>query len=221
MMRRVLILGAGGHGKVVADALIRAGHTPLGFLDDDPTRHGTHTLGLPVLGHIGDFARHQPDGLILGIGANDARRAIVHALGDPADSLWCNAIHPQAVVAPSARLGRGILVAAGAIINPDARIGDHAIVNTAATIDHDCAVGAYAHLAPGTHLAGNVQIGEGALLGIGTIVIPGRTIGPWSIIGAGSTVIHDLPGHCTALGTPARLTKHHPTPDNHDSPAHN
>jgi len=204
MMGRVLILGAGGHGKVVADALLRAGHTPLGFLDDDPSRWGTRTLDLPILGPIRDFARHDPDGLIIGIGANAARQAIAQTLGAAAEPLWCNAIHPRSIIAPSAHLGRGILVVAGAIINPDARIGDHAIINTAATVDHDCTVGPYAHLAPGTHLAGNVHIGAGTLLGIGTTVIPNRTIGPWSTIGAGSTVIHDLPARCTALGTPAR-----------------
>ena len=203
-MTGILVIGSGGHGKVVADILLSAGMPVGGFLDDDPARHGMQVAGLPVLGAIDTYARHQPAGLVLAIGANRVRRQIAERLGAAADRLWHTAVHPRAVVAGSARLGRGVVVAAGAVINPDAAIGAHAIVNTGATVDHDAVVGRFAHLAPGVHLAGQVAVGDGALIGVGGLVIPGRRIGAWAIVGAGAVVARDIPGGVVAKGVPAR-----------------
>jgi sugar O-acyltransferase (sialic acid O-acetyltransferase NeuD family) len=200
----LLILGGGGHGKVVADILLARGEPVLGFLDDDAATWGTARLDLPVLGGIDTFADHAPAGLVPGLGANAARKRVVERLGERARGLWRPAIHPGALVAPSARIGQGVVVAAGAVINPDAVVGDHAIVNTGATVDHDCVVGAYAHLAPGTHLAGGVRVGDGTLVGIGSVVIPYRSIGHWSVVGAGAVVVRDIPDGVTAKGLPAR-----------------
>lgn len=124
-MRRILVLGAGGHGKVVADALLRSGRGVLGFLDDDAGKLGALFLNLPVLGTLADFARHRPDGLILGLGSNAARQKVVDELGAAAAPLWCSALHPQSFIAQSAHIGRGVLVAAGAVVNPDRKLRPH------------------------------------------------------------------------------------------------
>jgi len=203
-MSGILIIGAGGHGKVVADILLRQSMPVRGFLDDDPTTWGTLRLGLPVLGPIDTFSDYSPEGLAMGIGSNALRQDVVKRLGTLAQELWQSAIHPRAILAPSAKIGRGTVIAAGAIVNPDAVVGEHVIINTGATVDHDCRIGDFAHIAPGVHLAGGVRVGEGSLVGIGGSVIPGCNIGQWTTIGAGAVVVDDIPSHSVAVGVPAR-----------------
>src|SRR4051794_39245546 len=132
-MSGVLILGAGGHGKVGADILRCQGVAVGGFLDDDPASWGTTRLDLPGLGAIDRYHEFAPDGLALGIGANAIRRQIVERLGSAAQALWRPAIHPRATIAASARLGRGVVIAAGVVANPDTLLGDFVIINTGAT----------------------------------------------------------------------------------------
>lgn len=206
----IVVIGAGGHGKVIADILRAAGHSVAGFLDDDEALWGAEWCGVAVLGPIASWQRWQPAGLILGIGHNATRYRISQQLADGGHVPWINAVHPRATVAESAQLGSGVAIAAGAIVNPDARLGDHSIVNTAATVDHDCVLGAATHLGPGVHLAGGVQVGRGTLLGVGSVVIPYQMVGAWSIVGAGAVVTTDLPPNCTAVGAPARVIKEHP-----------
>jgi sugar O-acyltransferase (sialic acid O-acetyltransferase NeuD family) len=203
-MSGVLILGAGGHAKVIADILISQGTQVQGFLDDDPNLWGEMRLGLPVLGAIGQYLEYEPEGLIIGIGNNLVRQRVAERLSTQAQRLWCNAIHPRATIARSVRLGRGIVVAAGAVINPDTVLGDHAIINTGATVDHDCAIGDYVHVAPGAHLAGGVLVREGAFIGIGSSLIPNIRVGEWTTVGAGSVVTNDLNAKLIAFGVPAR-----------------
>ncbi|MDQ2828753.1 MAG: acetyltransferase [Chloroflexota bacterium] len=207
-MRRggVLILGAGGHGKVVADILLCQGVPVLGFLDDDPMLEGHARLGLPIVGRIDAYPCYEPSGLVLGIGDTAQRRWVVRRCGAEAQPLWRNAIHPRAIVAASARLGQGVTISAGAVVNPDASLDDHTIVNTGATVDHDCVVAAYGHIAPGASLAGGVRIGEGVLIGVGANICPNCSIGDWAVVGAGATVVRDIPAGVTAVGVPARYT---------------
>jgi sugar O-acyltransferase (sialic acid O-acetyltransferase NeuD family) len=204
-MNGVLILGAGGHAKVVADILLCQGTPVMGFLDDDPATWGALRLGLPVLGGIATYRVHLPGGLILGIGDIAARNALVERLGRDACDRWCNAIHPHATVAASVRVGHGVAVVARAVVNPDAILGDHSIVNTGATVDHDCTIGEHAHIGPGAHLGGSVRVGRGALIGIGASVTPGLTIGDGAVVGAGAVVVADVPPYVTVKGVPARL----------------
>jgi len=199
-----VIIGAGGHGKVVADILLSGGFSVAGFVDDDPISWGKTILGLPVLGATEDFRRFEPAGLVIAIGSNAARREIVGLLGSGVQDMWANAVHPRAIVASSARLGRGIVIAAGAVVNPDCELSDHCIINTGATVDHDSRIGPFVHLAPGAHLAGGVTVGEGAFLGIGSVVTPGCSIGEWATIGAGAVVVNDVPAEAVAKGVPAR-----------------
>lgn len=202
-MSGVIIIGAGGHAKVVADILRAQGIHVLGYLDDNMSLHGQQRLGLPVLGSVDNYRDFNTDGLVIGIGSNAVRRSLAKRLSDVPSSLWINAVHPQAVVAPSVQLGVGVVIAAGAVVNPDVVIGDHVIINTGATVDHDCIIGCCAHIGPGVRLAGNVQIDDECFIGIGAVAIPGCHIGAGAVVGAGSVVISDIPAGVTAKGVPA------------------
>ncbi len=212
-MAGIVIIGAGGHGQVVADILLVASRVgasaaPLGFLDDDPALAGTRVLGLPVLGPIASLAHVEHDGVVLALGDNRRRHDVLVALRERGVR-FANAIHPAAVVAADVRLGAGVMVCAGAVVNTGSVVADGVILNTGCTVDHHNRIDAYAHIAPGAHLGGAVRIGLGALVGIGSCVTPGRSIGEWTVVGAGSTVTRDLPPYCTAVGSPARVIKRH------------
>lgn len=200
-MSGILIIGAGGHAKVVAD-IVQLLRIPLqGFLDDNPDLWDSQLTGLPVLGGTDAFSRYKPDGLVHGIGENHIRRSIAERL---ASELWVSIVHPSATVATSVQIGSGTVVAGGAVINPHVYIGTHCIINTAATVDHDCQIGNYVHVAPGVNLAGGVTVGDATLIGIGASVIPYRSIGANVVIGAGAVVVDDIPDGVTAVGVPAR-----------------
>lgn len=200
----VLIVGSGGHARVVAD-ILRCQRVPIkGFVDDDPDLWHTEILGLPILGSPDDYERFSPTGLVLGVGSNSDRRHIVERLGERAQHLWLNAIHPSAIIAESVRLGVGTVICAGAIITPGSVIGDYVIINTGAAVDHDNLIKNYAHICPGAHLAGSVSIGEGVLIGTGASIIPNVSVGDWATVGAGAVVTKDIPGNVIAKGIPAR-----------------
>jgi len=191
----VVVIGAGGHAKVVISTLTACGTPVAAVLDDDDSKWGTDAQGM----RVGRIERARGGRGIVGIGDNAQRREMARALGLE----WQTAVHPAAYVHASAKLGRGTVVFAGAVVQPDAVIGDHVIVNTGATVDHDCVIGDFAHLAPGVHLAGAVQVGEGAFLGIGSVVCPGVKIGRWARLGAGAVAIRDLADGVVAVGVPA------------------
>jgi sugar O-acyltransferase (sialic acid O-acetyltransferase NeuD family) len=193
----IVVIGAGGHAKVLISTLIAGGSPIAAVFDDDETKWGTEVQGIRVSG----AERERGGGAIIGIGDNAKRKEIAQDLNFE----WETVIHPSASVHPSAKLGGGTVIFAGAVVQPDAVIGDHVIVNTGATIDHDCIIGDYAHLAPGVHLAGSVQVGEGAFLGIGSVAIPGVKIGCWSTLGAGAVAIRDLADGAVAVGVPAKV----------------
>ncbi len=200
----VAVIGAGGHAKVVISCLRELGVAVAAALDDAPERWGADLLGVPVRGPVRELAAGFRRGVIA-IGDNRTRRRLASDL----DLEWRTVVHPRAWVDPTARLGPGAVVFAGAVVQPEAEIGAHAIVNTGASIDHDCRVGAYAHLGPGSRLCGRVRVGEGALIGAGSAVIPGVTIGAWTVVGAGAAVVRDLPDGAIAVGVPARVRPAH------------
>jgi sugar O-acyltransferase (sialic acid O-acetyltransferase NeuD family) len=202
MSERVVIIGAGGHAKVVISTLRAAGHSVSAVFDDDLAKHRTSVLGVEVLGATSDFTG---DGkAVIAVGDNATRERMVAGFKD---AEWMTVVHPAAYVDQSVRLGRGTVVFAGAVIQPDTVIGAHVIINTGATVDHDCVVGDYSHLAPGSHLAGESWVGRGVLVGIGAVVVPGRRIGERSVIGAGSVVVKDVPRGTVAFGVPASARK--------------
>lgn len=209
MSHAFFILGAGGHAKVVVDALLRAGHSDIRIFDDDPTKLNTFLLGYALAGSqqdlIQEFSKNHSAQVVIAVGQNKARFNIYKMCMENAIALG-NAIHPNAVIASAVHLGQGLMIMAGAIINSDAYIHDNVIVNTGAVIEHDCLVGSHSHIAPHATLCGGVQVGELALIGAGAIVLPGVKIGESCIVGAGAVVNQDIPAGKTAVGIPARLT---------------
>lgn len=203
--RPIVVVGGGGHAKVVIEILLAAGWRVEGYTDARP---GDAFAGVPWLGG---------DGTLPALLARGVRHAHV-ALGDNAlrDRLLAevealgftpgNAVHPGAVVSPTAVLGRGVALMAGAILNAAVSLGDGSIVNTGATVDHDGRIGRAVHIAPGSHLAGTVTVADGALIGVGSIVGRGRPlrIGRNAVVGSGSVVIEDVPDGTTVAGNPAR-----------------
>jgi sugar O-acyltransferase (sialic acid O-acetyltransferase NeuD family) len=204
----IWILGAGGHAKVVIEAIRAGGEFEIcGILDDNIERHGTTIRGIPIVDSMTSeaIARHQVRNAVIAIGDNRTRARLASELGGLVS--WPAVIHPRAIVDSASTLGEGTVVCAGAVVQTDTRIGQHAILNTACSVDHDCDVGDFAHIAPGCHIAGGVQIGDGVLVGIGSSIIPGRGIGNWAIVGAGAVVVANLPASCVATGVPARVTR--------------
>ena len=197
----VVVLGAGGHAKVVIATLQAAGQTVSAVLDDNPRLWGQSLLGVRVAGPISSIDGRRCRAVIA-IGDNVLRRRIAEQW--PRIN-WLTVIHPSSVVHASVLLGPGTVICAGAVIQPDARIGSHTIINTSASVDHDSIVGDHVHVAPGARLAGQVRVDAGTLIGIGACVTPGIRIGAHSIVGAGSAVVNDLPDHIIAYGTPARV----------------
>lgn len=197
----ITVIGAGGHAKAVIATLQAAGHTVVQLLDDDPARWGSHLLDVEITGPV-DLAAGRC--AFIAIGGNTGRRQVAERLPG---ARWVIAVHPRACVHPSARLGPGSIVMAGAVIQPDASLGAHCIINALASVSHDCQLGDFVHLAPGARLTGFASAGEGAFLGANSTVIPGRRVGAWSTVGAGAVVTRDLPDGCTAVGVPARAIR--------------
>ena len=195
----VVVIGAGGHGKVVVSALLAAGIRVPCVLDDDREKWGSEIFGVPVRGPVSNEVEAGRLA-VLGIGRNEDRKRFA----ETSDLNWTTVVHPHAWVHPSVFLGAGTVVFAGAIVQPDTVIGRHVIVNTGALIDHDCEIGDYAHLAPGVKLSGGVRLDEGVFLGIGSCTIPGVNVGEWTTVGAGAAVVNDLPSEVIAVGVPAR-----------------
>lgn len=201
----VVIIGGGGHAKVVIESLRAGGETVAAIVDADPTPRAV--LGVPVIGDdlaLADLRGQGLSKLFVAIGDNRLREKLGRKARELGFTL-VNAIHPSAMISPTARLGEGVAVMAGVAINADSRIGDLAIINTGAIVDHDCDLGAACHVGPAAALAGGVTLGERAFLGVGARAIPGVTIGADAIVGAGGVVARDLPDAVVAVGVPARI----------------
>ena len=198
-MANVYLFGASGHGKVIKEIVEACGGSVTAFVDDN--KQVNACAGLPVL--------HDADGLspmIVSIGVCSIRKMIVERLSAANETIeFKTAIHPSAVISPSAQIGEGTVVMAGAVINADAVIGKHCVVNTGATVDHDCVIGDYCHIAPGANISGGTHIGEGTWIGVGACVIQCLNIGKDSMIGAGSVVVKDVPDGVVAYGNPCRV----------------
>lgn len=205
----IVVLGAGGHAKVVIEALRVAGrYAVAGCI----APAGSTVLDMPLLGGDDILPGLRARGIghaIVAMGSNDRRLALGRRLGAMGFELG-TVIHPAATVSPSARIGRGVAVLAGAVINAEAEIGDHAIINTLAVVEHGCIVGEGAHVAPRAALGGDAVLGRLSLLGIGASVVPGRRIGDQVVVGAGAVVTGNLGDRVTAVGVPARVIKSAP-----------
>jgi UDP-N-acetylbacillosamine N-acetyltransferase len=207
----LVIVGAGGHARVVAEIARLTGHVVAGFLDDvDPGRQHAAFFGSVVLGGLEqlpalvDAGVHQA---VIAIGDCGARLRLASLVAEAGMQLPVM-FHPQSVHSSDATIGAGTVLVAGAIVNPGARIGANVIVNTAATIDHDCIIEDGVHVACGAHLAGHVHVGRGSWVGIGAVVKERVRIGAQTIVGAGAVVLKDLPDGVLAYGAPAKVIQY-------------
>ena len=205
-MRKVIVIGAGGHAAVVAEAALAEGWKILGVLDDDSEK----TLPIEGVSHLGGMSSPPAE-----VHALIESGAHVHAaIGDPeirkswlekfGSATAATIIHPSACLSPSARVEPGVFIGPCAVVNARAQLEIGAIINSGAIVEHDAQVGAYAHLAPGAILAGEAVVEHDAFVGAGAVVLPGVRIGPGATLGAGSVALNDVPGKTTAVGIPAR-----------------
>jgi acetyltransferase EpsM len=209
--QNLLIVGAGGHGQVVADILltveIRGGDLhPLGFLDDDVRLAGQTPLGLPVLGTIAQAQVIDHDAIVVAIGNNVVRRDIYLRLAAAGERI-VGAVHPSATIGRDVAIGPGTVVCAGAVVNPGCRVGSNVILNSGCIVEHHCRIADHAHIAPGACLGGEAAVGEGALVGIGAVILPGIQVGEGSVVGAGAVVTRSVAGRVVAVGAPARAIR--------------
>jgi len=202
--QKCVLLGAGGHAKVVLSVARASGLQVVGVCDKKLVdEHVTNWRGLPVLGGDEALDRYDPDtvSLINGVGqvvGGRARQNVYERLRKKGFRFPV-LVHPAAMCDPDAQLAEGVQVMAGAVLQPDCRIGENSIVNTRASVDHDCIVGAHVHIAPGATVCGGVRIDDGAFVGSGATIIQLLHVGAYAVVGAGTTLVRDVaPGEKTA-----------------------
>ena len=195
MSNRIIIIGAGGHGRVVADIARLNGYGDIIFLDDAPMPY--------VAGPVSDFQKYLSGDFFIAIGNNTIRKTIQAQLRESGANI-VSLLHPNSVVASDVHMGHGCVIMAGAVINPGALLGDGVIVNTCASIDHDCSISDFAHISVGAHIAGTVTVGDCTMIGAGATVINNITICSNCMIGAGAVVVKDILAPGTYVGIPAK-----------------
>ena len=195
-MRKLAIIGASGHGKVVADIARKNGYKEIVFLDDDESIH--ECGGYPVIGKSSEAGTIDAD-IIVGIGNAGIRKRIQESV--PEEKL-VTLIHPDAVIAEDVVIGAGTVIMAGAVVNSGVQIGNGCIINTCSSVDHDCILGDYVHIAVGAHVAGTVCIKDSTWIGAGAVVSNNVNICGDCMIGAGAVVIRDILEYGTYVGVP-------------------
>ena len=201
----VIVLGGGGHAKVLVSTLLLQGRKVLGFVAPKPSL--PPLLGIAHLGDDSAVFLHAPQQvrLVNGVGSISStvlRRAIYEKFRER-QYIFETVIHPSAIIAPEVHAEDGVQVMAGVVVQTGSRLGANVIINTGACVDHDCSIEAHAHIAPGVTLSGDVHIGKGAHIGTGASVIQGIKVGAASIVGAGAVVVRDVPAGVTVVGVPA------------------
>ena len=195
--RSLIIIGAGGHARVLIDTLQLTGKSILGVVDKGHAAHSTGPSGLAILGDDEAVDRFAPDAVLLvnGVGTvkTTAQRDAIYRRFLAKGFHFATVVHPSAVISNSATLGEGVQVMAGCVIQAGASIGANSLINTRASIDHDCRIGETVHIAPGATLSGTVTVGDETHIGTGAVVIQGITIGRHCLVAAGAVVYRDLP----------------------------
>ena len=199
IVKRLVIIGASGHGKVIADIAVKNGYEDIVFLDDD--QNVKECAGFPVIGKTVE-ANEMDGDKIVAIGNPEIRERILEGI-----SGVITLIHPNAVISRRVEIGEGSVIMAGAVINTDAVIGKGCIINTGASVDHDCRIGDFAHVSVGAHVAGTCEIGKKTWIGAGATVSNNVNICGDCMIGAGTVVIKDIEKPGTYVGVPAREKK--------------
>jgi len=194
----VIILGAGGHAKVIVETLVQLGRDILGFITPDK-KFGDQFCGFSVLGDDSCINTFSPDDIVLvnGIGVlpRNSQRWVVAKKMRKQGYMFSTLIHPSAVIASDVELSEGVQIMAGSVLQPGVRIGVDSIINTGVLIDHDCSIAENCHLAPGVVCSGSVDVGSGSHVGTGVSVIQSISIGKNSVVAAGSVVYKDIPSN--------------------------
>ena len=196
VLKKLIIIGASGHGKVIADIAVKNDYDNIFFLDDN--EEIKECAGFPVIGRTNDAKKMAGD-KIVAIGNAKIREKLQSELDNV-----ITLIHPGAIISRRVRIGIGSVVMAGAVINSDVVIGKGCIINTGSSVDHDCRIGNYAHVSVGSHVAGTVEIGDGTWIGAGVTISNNISICSGCLIGAGATVVKDIKEAGTYIGVPAR-----------------
>lgn len=204
MSKKLIIIGCGGHAKVVADIAVKSGYQIEGFLDDYPSEDTF--IGFPVLGKVKDAAIYNSYNFFIAIGNTKVRREIYCSLIQQNLKL-VSLIHPAAVIASDAKIGVGSVVMAGVVVNSEAEIGQGCILNTCSSVDHDCLIEDFAHISVGAHVAGTVKIGKNTWIGAGATVSNNINIVENCMVGAGAVVVKNLTDPGTYVGVPAKKIK--------------
>ena len=203
-MNRLIIIGASGHGKVIADIAKLNGYTDIAFLDDDSSK--TECNGYPVIGRVAKANQYIDSDFIIAIGNGKIREHIQESLINYGLK-FVTLIHPKSVIAEKVQIGKGTVIMAGAVINSATSIGNGCIINTCASIDHDCVIGNYVHVSVGSHIAGTVEVSDRTWIGIGATVSNNITITSDCIIGAGAVVVNNIESKGTYVGVPCKMIK--------------
>lgn len=211
MTRLVIVLGGGGHAKVLIDALQTCSIPVHGILDNDSTKHGSEILGVPVLGSDDHLKKWKVHDVVLvnalgSVNLPQARASLFERLQAQGYS-FLSVVHPAAFVSAHAHLGEGAQVMAGAMVQTSVRVGNNCIVNTGARIDHDCVIGDHTHVAPGVTLSGDVIVGSHAHIGAGATIIQGIHVGKRCLVAAGAVVVQNLSDDTRVAGVPAKEIK--------------
>ncbi|MBP3951519.1 acetyltransferase [Bacillus suaedae] len=203
---KLILIGQGGHSRVVEETADQLNIEVIGYLDDKYSFFDLEND--KYIGPIHSVPKlidlYSDIKFLISIGNNVVRKRIVERL-NLSDTYYLTLIHPTAVISRSAEIGAGTVVMAQSIVQTNAKIGQHVIINTGSVIEHDNHLGDFVHLSPNATLTGGVSIEEGAHVGAGATVIPNVGIGSWSVVGAGATVINNVPNKCTAVGVPAKI----------------
>ena len=218
-MTKTILIGCGGHSKVIQDIVAENKDFELHAILDDAIND---SVGEAISNIAGAGPRAGAGGVIyantsylsdikvtdykfcLAIGSNATRKKLFEQFQIPSEQ-YAVLIHPSAVISSSAKIGYGTVIMPGAVVNADAAIGDHCIINTNAVVEHDNCLEDFVHISPNAALCGAVKVGEGSHIGAGAVVIPGKKIGRWSTVGAGSVVVKDVGDNMTVVGVPARI----------------
>lgn len=203
---KILIFGAGGHGKVVLEILLSGRQKVCGFIDEQVSKKGVNIMGIEVFGGWEYLNENKNLEVALGIGDNKTRYTVYKKIKSMGHKV-INAIHPAALISKDVRIGEGVVIMPGVVINPGTVIEDGVVINTSATVDHDCCLKEFCQIWPGAHLAGLVRVGHFSYIGTGAAVIQNVAIGRDVTIGAGAAVIRDISDGTVAVGVPARILR--------------
>ncbi|WP_018708372.1 acetyltransferase [Siminovitchia fordii] len=205
-MKKIVIVGQGGHSKVIKDIIIASKEYQIYALLDDKYDKPTQKdkIIYAPISYANVLCSEKEIYFNIAIGDNSVRKKVGKMLDDIGVQ-FAILKHPTAVISPSVEIGRGSVIMPNCVVNADTVIGEHVIINSSSVIEHDNQINGYVHISPKAVLTGNVYVGEGTQIGAGATVIPNIKIGDWSMVGAGATVVSDIPSKVTVVGVPAKI----------------